>query len=272
MGESMNYDVTATIVTYNNDTNVLSKGIESFLDTTLNVHLYVVDNSPTKIIAKLCGDARITYLHTAQNLGFGKGHNIILADVYKLGEFHLILNPDIIIEEGTLEVLVDYLKNNKEVGVVMPKILNPDKTVQLLPKLYPHPLNLILRFLQLNTKSIQDIDRKYMMADMDSVKPYNVGIVSGCFMLIRSKLLEDERFDERFFMYFEDFDLSRRLSRKTLLQLHPQVSVYHHYERGSHNSLFLFKTMVFSMIKYFNKYGWIIDKERKVKNSELYNK
>lgn len=268
----MKYLLTASIVTYNNDCELLTKAISTFLESSLSVHLYIVDHSPHDDIKLLCHDERISYLHTGQNLGFGKGHNIILREHDKIGEFHLVLNPDIVIQEGTLEYLVAYLQQNKNVGMVMPEILNPDDSLQLLPKLFPHPLNLLLRYFPFFPKWTARLDGRYMMTEISHALPFDVGIVSGCFMLMRSIITEKALFDERFFMYFEDFDLSRRVGRHWSLQMVPNVAVYHDYERGSHKGFFLFKTMVFSMIKYFNKYGWCFDNERTRRNNILYDK
>lgn len=268
----MNIELTATIVTYRNDPPVLSNTINSFLSTDLSVKLYLVDNSPNEELKGLCDDSRVEYINTGANIGFGSGHNVILKQKEKLGKYHLILNPDIIIKKGTLEALVDYLSKNEAVGAVMPKILNTDDTVQFLPKLFPHPLNLLLRFMPWQSRRAKAIDDRYMLSNVSKTEPYDIGIVSGCFMLVRSEVFSEMRFDERFFMYFEDFDLSRRIGRHYELKMCPQVSVYHDYERGSHKSFFLFKTMLISMIKYFNKYGWLFDSERRLKNKELYNR
>lgn len=267
----MSFVITASIVVYNNDLKQLEEAISSFLDSSLKLHLYVVDHSPTTWARSLCNDHRVTYIHTGENMGFGAGHNIIMKDHDKLGAYHLVLNPDIKINKHTLSTLVGYLDKNKDVACAMPQILNSDNTEQLLPKCYPNPLNLFVRFFPALKKLAAGFDRRYVLADISKEKPYQVGIVSGCFMLIRSEVFKKEVFDERFFMYFEDFDLSRRINRSWRLMLVPEVSVYHNYERGAHKQFFLFKTMLISMFKYFNKYAWFFDGERKRVNRKLQN-
>lgn len=67
-------------------------------------------------------------------------------------------------------------------------------------------------------------------------------------------------------MYFEDWDLSRRMHQKYKTIYYPLVSVYHGYESGANKSKRLFKIFVQSALRYFNKWGWIFDKERRKVN------
>ena len=69
-------------------------------------------------------------------------------------------------------------------------------------------------------------------------------------------------FDERFFLYAEDIDLCRRIGEKSLTMFYPGVSVYHAYRRESYKSFKFLKIHINSIIKYFNKWGWFVDKER----------
>lgn len=90
-----------------------------------------------------------------------------------------------------------------------------------------------------------------------------VPYLSGCFMFIRTKVLEKVGlFDERFFMYLEDTDLSRRIHKISKTIYYPYVHIYHEYGKGSYKNLKLLKYHIDSAIKYFNKWGWFFDKER----------
>src|SRR5690606_26243677 len=87
---------------------------------------------------------------------------------------------------------------------------------------------------------------------------------SGCFTLLNLEAVKEVGgYDDRFFMYFEDFDLSRRMHKKYKTIYFPDVSVYHGYEGGANKNFRLFKIFIKSMIAYFNKWGWFFDKERK---------
>ncbi len=261
--------MTASLVVYNNSSEMVQKTIASFLDTQISVRLFVLDNSPDDSLKSLCTDSRTEYYYTGGNIGFGAAHNIILKQAGKLGKYHIILNPDIIIEKGTLERLVDYMNEHNEVGGLNPKIVYPNGDRQHLPKLYPTPFDLMIRFVPLLNKCFAGCEKRYTLANVKREEPYELGIISGCFMMIRSSFFSEFAFDERYFMYFEDFDLSRRLAQKARLMLVPEVSVIHYYERGSRKSWFLFKTLIASMVKYFNKYGWLFDTQRKEFNKKI---
>jgi GT2 family glycosyltransferase len=94
--------------------------------------------------------------------------------------------------------------------------------------------------------------------------------LSGCFMLLRVEVLKIVGlFDEQFFMYLEDTDLSRRINMQFQTIYYPQVSIVHQYEKGSYKSLKLLKYHVVSAFRYFNKYGWFLDTVRTTINKRM---
>lgn len=93
--------------------------------------------------------------------------------------------------------------------------------------------------------------------------------LSGCFMFMRVDVLKKVNgFDERFFMYAEDLDLCRRIGEVSKTMFYPMVAVYHEYEKGSYKNRKLLKYHLCSVIKYFNKWGWVFDKKRIQRNKE----
>lgn len=266
--------ITASIVTYHNNKDELKKAIDSFLNSKLEIKLYISDNSSNKEIEKLCNDNRVKYIYNNANLGFGKGHNIAIKDAIKDGsKYHLILNPDIFFEGGVIEELYEYMEKNEKIGLTMPRVLYPNGEIQRLCKMYPNPINLIFRrFIPI--KCIKEkLDYNYEMKFFDYNTEREIPILSGCFMFIRTFLLEEVgMFDENIFMYMEDFDLCRRI-RKTgrKLMYYPKVTVYHKFEKGSFKNKKLLQYHMKSALYYFNKWGWLIDKERKKVNKEAIN-
>ena len=267
-----------SIVLYHNREEQIKKAIKSVLNTDLNITLYLVDNSSTDSLRKLERiDKRIVYIFNNSNLGFGKAHNIALKkSIEKNIPYHLVLNPDVYFEKGVLEELYDFMENNKDVGLVMPKVLYPDGNIQYLCKLLPTPLDLFgRRFLNFGPfrKIVEKRNEVYELRFTGYDKIMEVPYLSGCFMFIRTEVLKKVGlFDERFFMYLEDTDLSRRIHRVAKTVYYPYVYVYHEYGKGSYKSLKLLYYHIKSAIKYFNKYGWFFDKEREEINKKILKK
>ena len=94
-----------------------------------------------------------------------------------------------------------------------------------------------------------------------------VPYLSGCFMLLRQSILHEVGgFDERFFMYGEDIDLSRRMAQKSDNMFFPDVSVTHAYGAASYKSLKMLYIHAMNVSRYFNKWGWLADRERDAMN------
>jgi len=256
----MQFDITGTIVLYKNSTDVLLNTISSFLDTELSVKLYLIDNSPTNELKDVAVEPRLEYIHNPSNPGFGAAHNLAIKKVLDSSNYHLILNPDIYFESGTLELLYSYMEKNPEVAHVMPKVLYPDGSIQYLCKTNPTPFDLFTRrFLPGILKKLfkKRLD-KYEYRDKDYNKEMqNVPYLSGCFMLIRTQIFKRiGYFDERIFMYIEDADLTRRILQVAKTAYYPDATVYHHFEKGSHKSWRLMCYSIHGAFIYFNKWGW----------------
>ena len=267
-----------SIVLYKNSLKQLEKAIMSALNTDLDVKLYLIDNSPTDILKDLSKiDSRIIYIFNNANLGFGKAHNIILRkSIENNVPYHLVMNPDVYFEKGTLETLYKYMEENKDVGLVMPKVLYPDGSIQYLCKLLPTPIDLFARrFLSFGPfkRFVEKRNHIYELRFTGYNRIMEVPYLSGCFMFLRVEILKVAGlFDERFFMYLEDTDLSRRIHKVSKTIYYPHVSIYHEYKKSSYKSLkFLFKHMI-SAIKYFNKWGWFMDRDRDIINETVLQK
>lgn len=261
------YEITAAIVAYRNPGAVLSEAINSFLDTDLIVHLYIIDNSPTDDLRNISNDSRVEYIFMNSNKGFGAGHNVILRNPSKMGKYHLVLNPDVSFERGTLGKLYDYMERNLNVGNVMPKIVYPNGELQYLCKLLPTPKDWIIRMF-FPIKIIKDkIDYNLEMRFADYNKEMNIPYLSGCFMFLRKAVIEEVGvFDEGIFMYGEDTDLNRRIYKKYKTMYYPEVCIVHNFEKGSHKNLRLLWIHIKAAIYYLNKWGWLFDKERSIIN------
>lgn len=260
------FDITSSIVTYNTKLDELKKAIESFLNTDLNVHLFISDNSPDNKLEefiKNMKDSRISYVFNNKNGGYGWGHNQILKNIIGKSKYHLILNPDIYFNKGVLEELFSYMEKNLDIGNIMPMVKYPNGDIQYLCKRKPKPKDLFLRKFCPFKSIIEKNNYKYEMRETGYDKIINVPILSGCFMFIRNEIFKTVGlFDEQYFMYMEDFDLSRRIHEKYRTVFYPKVEIVHAHAKESFKNKKMAKIHLKAAIKYFNKWGWIFDKER----------
>jgi GT2 family glycosyltransferase len=266
---------TGSIVLYNNEQNILREAISSFLNTNLDVHLYLIDHSPTDKLKSIIVDKRVSYIHNPSNPGFGAGHNIALKMALQENSvYHLILNPDVYYDNGVLEELTDYLEEYKEIGNIMPKVLYPNNDIQHLCKLLPTPYDWIGRRFNPFKKIVQKRNHLFELRFTGYDKVMDVPYLSGCFMYLRTSALKEiGLFDEGIFMYGEETDLCRRLIDAGFRTVfYPKVQIYHHFEKGSHKSWKLTKIGMQSAVYYFNKWGWIFDKRRRRINKETLKK
>ena len=176
------------------------------------------------------------------------------------------MNADVLVKAEDLDYLHDFMKHNPQVGLVMPKVVYPDGRLQYLCKLLPTPLDVFgRRFLP--QKWFAKRNRRYELRDSGYDKMMNVPYLSGCFMFMRTEaVLKARLFDERYFMYPEDIDLTRTIHRDYLTVFLPDVTIVHDHERGSYKSWRLLWIHIVNMCRYFNKWGWFIDKERRLMN------
>ena len=256
---------TASIVIYNNDKNTLHKAVNSLLRSPFLEKLFLIDNSRTDKFKDISTDNRVIYQYNNMNLGFGKAHNLALKQAMALGaEYHFVVNPDIYFEGNVLEEMVNLMKADPKIGLMMPKILNLDGSIQFLPKFPPSPPYLLWRKIQFPRKPFEKFIALYELRNAPPDMTYIAPRVSGCFSLLNLAVIKEiGLYDERFFMYFEDSDLSRRVYQRYKTIYFPGVSVYHGYENGASKNFKLFLLFIHSAIKYFNKWGWFFDKERK---------
>jgi GT2 family glycosyltransferase len=269
--DKKDYDVTASIVTYINNENILKKTIKSFLASIgISIKLYVIDNSPDRNIENLCKDEKIEYIFTEKNIGFGAAHNLVLKNQNKLGKYHLVLNPDVYFGPDVINKIFLYMEKNSNIGLLMPKVIYPNGNIQYLAKLLPTPRDWIFRRFLSFLPSTRKRDEYFELRFSEYNKILKVPYLSGCFMFIHSVVLKEIGiFDEGIFMYGEDTDLTRRIYKKYDTVFYPDATITHQFQKESHKNLRLLWIHIKAAIYYFNKWGWFFDKERKRINREV---
>lgn len=263
------FGYTASIVVHDTPVIKLQQTLECLLKSSVN-KIYVIDNSDSdhlKSISEL--DSRIIYKFV-ENKGYGAGHNIAVKEVIKNNPdgYHLVLNPDLFWEGDVVKQLLEYLQLHPKIGLIAPKIYYPDGSLQHSCRLLPTPIDLIgKRFLP---NALFKRLKRYLLKGYDHTTPINCPYLMGCFMLFRNKaLIENGVFDERFFMYPEDIDITRRMHKNWETIYFPEVSVVHEHQQESKKNFRIFLIHAVNMVRYFNKWGWFLDSERKTFNKKL---
>jgi len=264
--------LTISLVLYENNESQVNNIISSCLECTKVSQIYVIDNSKNK--APIRKNQRVKVIQSKENIGFGKAHNIALRKILGKSKYHLVLNPDISLESSILDEIMTFMDSDPSLGLVMPKVLNTDGTIQYNCKLIPTPLNLIIRrFLYFIPALLNWNNYKYEMKFSDYNKIQEVPILSGCFMFFKVDALKDVGlFDQRYFLYVEDVDLCRRVHEKYKTMYYPYVSIYHEHTKGSYKNRKLMWQNSISAIKYFNKWGWFNDNNRSAVNKKIIEK
>jgi len=263
--------LTISVVFYNTSKDDQLSLLSSFESLSVPFHLIIIDNSTKSCISPVFEkNCNCTIINTPTNVGFGAGHNLALEKVYQLqSKYHLILNPDVQFRGNTINEMLEYLKGNEDIAILSPKILYPNETLQYSCRLLPLPYEILLRRVPFLKPLKVKMNFRHEMRFTGYNKIMDIPFLLGCFWMVRSNiLLNVQGFDERFFLYFEDTDLCRRINRIGRTVFFPNVFIYHRYERSSSTSLKTFYFHLLSFIKYFNKWGWFIDKERRRINNE----
>lgn len=259
--ESKNKSLSISIVVYKEYNDVIEciDSIEKYTNKNISKIIYIVDNTPPnssgiesfKQYIKKYTD--VVYIKSSKNLGFGKGHNLVLP--FLTTNYHAIVNPDVIIQEDVLFNIINYMNNNHSIGMVVPKITDIKGNFLHVYRKYPTVFDMFIRMFCRNFFKKRQANHSLM--DNDFTKPFNVPFAQGSFFVVRTELLNKlQGFDERFFMYLEDVDLCRRINKFSKIMYYPYSTVIHKWKKGSHKNIKLFRIHLVSMIVYFNKWGW----------------
>ena len=219
----------------------------------------VNDYSPGEPVDYLASDADV-FLCNPDNPGYGRAVNRLVAQIDSLPKYIAVLNTDLYWKEKTFETLLSWLQEHPDVTLAVPKILNPAGEVQHLCKRNPTVVGLFSRrFVPGSFKPpfLKRYDRYYAMLDHDYDSVFQVPYLSGCCMVIKTEpFLEIGGFDERYFLYLEDADLTRSLSKYGRCVHYPDVQVTHGWGRGNYLKFRLMVVNLVSALRYFCKWGW----------------
>jgi GT2 family glycosyltransferase len=262
--------LSVSIVTYKPDRQQFAEVLHSLnkaavalqLIQPFHIDLTIIDNGNEATIindlASAVPAATCNVIVSEENVGYGRAHNLAILDADS--KYHLIMNPDVIMDENALIAGVEFLEHNQQVAGLSPEATNGMGKKLYLCKKFPSLVDLGLRgfapgFLKrlFNTR-LATYENQAMV---EKGEPTTVELISGCFMLCRTEALQKAGgFNSAFFLYFEDFALSLELKKYGTLIYLPSSKIIHFGgdagKKGPKHVIYF----VDSAIKFFRLYGW----------------
>ena len=260
-----------SIVTYRPDPVVLGATLRTLavaLSGAAVPHtLYLVDNDdlvdgPARgadmLDTSLSGFEQVERISGHGNVGYGRGHN--LAITRSTSAYHLVLNPDVELSPDALMRGLAWMERHADFGVIAPCTTLPSGELQYLCRRYPSLWVLFLRGFAppaLQRRSQAALDQYQMKIETDAAVVFEPPIISGCFMLFRTTILKQlGGFEPRFFLYFEDYDLSLRAAALAKIGYLADMRIVHYGGHAATKGLDHTLMFIRSAVTFFNLHGW----------------
>ncbi len=229
---------TSIVIVYHSRIKELLECLKSIYKYPLKekFEVIVVDNSSDKNIQQKINEShtKVAYIKSATNVGYGAGNNLGVKQAE--GEYILILNPDTRFIDTSANKLVEFLDTKRKVSIVGPNLVHESGVV----------------FSQLGSRTLTPIRGIFALSILNKIFPNNpisksywlfdtrldilrqVDVVPGSGLLIRKKIFESVGgFDEKFFLYFEESDLAKRIKQKyptTEFYINPEIQIQHNWK------------------------------------------
>ena len=258
--------LSVSIVTYKTDPDLLNRclsnlinAIERCQDSLELSMIWIIENdyNRTEIQEQYLNHKRIKILASKKNLGFGRAHNTALFREESC--YHLFLNPDAFLSEDFFVKAQEVFFENKETALVGPKGVNEKREDLFLAKAYPRLCILLAR--GLNNRFLNKVLKrgleKYTYRNKKNYLFFPVQHLSGCCLLGRTEALKRIKgFDEKFFLYFEDFDLCRRIAQHGKVIYFTSTSIFHGGGNVGRKNIWHKLLFLSSAFKFYQRYGW----------------
>lgn len=255
--------LTASCVLYNTAPEEVARLIAQTASIPVPTPLYLIDNSPEPVALPLTDPTCVTVIRPGANLGYGRANNLAIRDSAGRSRYHLVVNSDLQFAGPDVARLIAFMDERPDVGLVLPRVEYPDGRLQTLCRLLPTPVDLLARRTFVDTRWAQRRNQRYEFTDWSYDRIASFPFLSGCFMLMRQEVLQKVGgFDERYFLYGEDMDLSRRMHQVSETLFFPGVKIVHEFRSRAQPSRKLLQYLIVNVGRYFNKWGWIRDPER----------
>jgi GT2 family glycosyltransferase len=262
-------DLSIIIVNYNSKANtdtcirkILHYPIQGSYEIIV-VDNYSTDGSMPYLKERWENKDEVRFIDNPSNLGFGQACNKAIQS--SQSQYIGILNPDIEVREHTITILLRYLNDHPEAGIVGPQLLYEDGTVQDSYRTFPNIFDIIIKRTVLKKiPTLQRRMKRYLMWEKNKNTCEPVDWLVGAFWVMRRSAIEKTGlFDPRFFLFFEDVDMCRRVRQAGYeIVYNPESRATHHHERlsaGGVKEVFskkMIRIHIASALKYFWKWAW----------------
>ena len=225
-------ELSIVIVNYHHS-HMLADCLKSVYRTIKKIRfeIIIVDNSSKddglELILKRYPETR--FINNLKNVGFARANNqgVKIAS----GDFLLFINPDTIMTEGAIESMLGYIQSDSSIGILGPKVLNSDQTIQYSCRRFPTVWSGLFNRYSLMTRLFPNnrFSRHYLMLDYDHNSIRSVDWISGCCMMMSASTFKKANgFDENYFLFIEDVDLCQIIKNKGLLVIYfPHAKIFH---------------------------------------------
>ncbi|WP_347986260.1 glycosyltransferase family 2 protein [Methylomonas sp. AM2-LC] len=235
---------------------------------TISFSLTIVDNSNEECwqkqlqiqyaqYQKCAPDWTLELLHSADNMGYGAGNNKVIREVKS--DYHLVINPDLFIEQDMLLQCIRFMEANPNIGLLVPAVFGENGDRHYLCKRNPTLCIMFIRSLPFKwIKTLfQSTLAKFEMRDCNYEQIIeNVEFPSGCCMFFRTKPLQQiQGFDPDYFLYYEDADIGRRMRKIAGVVYLPNARAIHRWARATHRSKKFFLITIKSGLIYWYKWN-----------------
>ncbi len=246
----VNYNVKYFVEQCLDSLNRALEGIES--------EIYVVDNhskdNSVKYLRERFKD--ITIIDSNHNLGFGRANNIVIKQTNS--EYVLFINPDTFVGEEVVKRSLDFLDSHPDAGAVGVKMINSNGTKAMESRRgLPTPMTAFYKMCGLCSLFPKNKRfAKYYMSYLDWDNPHQIDIISGAYMMVRRSTLDKVGFfDENFFMYGEDVDLSYRILKEGFKNWYLPETIMHYKGESTKKTSFKYVHVFYqAMLIFFRKH------------------
>lgn len=267
--------LTIAIVTFRPDARLLRRALASLANAVdaaraagrlASAHLFLIDNGDatpdaaveSALAAWPAAAGTLERVRGHGNVGYGRANNLVLSRLRS--DYHLVMNPDVEAEPAALSAALAAMEERPEYGLVAPAVFAQDGTRLYLCKRYPSLWVLFLRGFapaSVRRRFARALEH-YEMRDVIAERVVTgVPLASGCFMLVRTPLfVRLGGFDPRFFLYFEDYDLTLRMAREAIVAYVPAARVVHHGGEAARKGWRHVAWFLRSAWRFFSTHGW----------------